>query len=154
MSGGHDELEFVGRMDRAVADFAGAECAQNKTSGAAHDQGQGGGDGEKNVHGRGDGQGNALGPLQGERLGNEFAEDYVQAGDHHEGYRYGDGMSVDQRMGHASDPALEQSGQNRLAQPAQGQAGHGDSQLHAVDYAAELLVKFENGAGAHAVSFD
>ena len=24
----------VGRMDRAVADFAGAECAQNKTSGA------------------------------------------------------------------------------------------------------------------------
>ena len=78
----------------------------------------------------------------------------MQAGDHHEGHGDGDGMSVDRRMGDASDPGLEQARQNRLAQPAQGQAGDGDSQLHAVDDAAELLVKFEDGAGADAVGFD
>ena len=152
--GGYDELEFVGGVNRAVADLAGAEGAQDETSRAAHANGQGAGDGQEDVHGRGDRQGNPLGPLQGERLRNQFAEDHVQAGDHHEGDRDGDGMSVDQRVRHASDPALEQSRQNRLAQPAQGQAGDGDSQLHAVDDAAELLVKFEDGAGAHAVGFD
>ena len=72
----------------------------------------------------------------------------------HKRHRDGDGMSVDRGMRHASDPALEQPRQNRLAQPAQGQAGNGDSQLHAVDDAAELLVKFEDGAGARAVGFD
>ena len=66
----------------------------------------------------------------------------------------GDGVRVDGGVGDASDPALEQSRQNRLAQPAQGQAGDGDSELHAVYYAAELLVEFEDGAGADAVGFD
>src|SRR5208337_580227 len=49
---------------------------------------------------------------------------------------------------------IKQARQNRLAQPAQSQTGNGNSQLHAVHYAAELLVEFEDGAGAHAVGFD
>src|ERR1035437_5787495 len=63
-------------------------------------------------------------------------------------------MSVEGRIRHAADPDLEQSRQNRLAQPAQGQAGNGDPELHAVNHAAELLVKFEDGAGASPVSYD
>ena len=78
----------------------------------------------------------------------------MQAGDQRKRHRHGDGMSVEGRVGHAADPDLEQSGQNRLAQPAQRQAGDGDPELHAVYDAAELLVKFEDGAGADAVGGD
>jgi len=36
----------------------------------------------------------------------------------------------------------------RVRPASESQAGDGDSQLHAVDDTAELLVKFEDGAGA------
>ena len=141
-------------MHGTVPDLARPEGAQNEAGGAAHTNRHGAGDGQEDVHGRGDCQRDPLGPLQGERFRNQFAQDHVQAGDHDECHADGDGMGVDYRVRDATDPALEQSRQNRLAQPAQGQAGDGDSQLHTVHDAAELLVEFENGASAGAVGFD
>jgi len=73
MGGGYDQFEFVGRVDGAVADFARAKGPEDKARSAAHAEGQGGGEGQKNFHGRGYGEGHALGSLQRERLGNQFA---------------------------------------------------------------------------------
>ena len=154
VSGGDDQLEFVGRVDGPVADVAGSEGAENEPGGAAHADGERSGEGEKDVHGRGDREGDSLGALQRQRLRNEFPEDHVQASDTDKRHGHGDGMSVDGGIGHATDPTLEQSRQDRFAEPAQSQTGNGDSQLHAVDDAAELLMKFEDGACAGAASFD
>ena len=63
--GADDQAEFVGRVDGAVADFVGAEGAQDEAGGAAHEHGQRTGDGQEEIHGRGDGQGYALGSLEG-----------------------------------------------------------------------------------------
>src|ERR1700722_15663310 len=78
----------------------------------------------------------------------------MQAGDEDEGHGDGDGMGVDGGVRDAADPALEETGENGLAQPAQSQAGNGDSGLNSVDDAAELLMEFEDGAGAGAMGFD
>ena len=68
---------------------------EDKARSAAHAEGQGGGEGQKNFHGRGYGEGHALGSLQRERLGNQFAQDHVQAGDHGKRDADGDGMSIE-----------------------------------------------------------
>ena len=92
----------------------------------------------KNIHGRGDGQGDALGALQRERLGNEFSEDDVQAGNEDEGDADGDRVRVEDGVGNAADPGFKEARQDGLAQPAEGEAGDGDSQLNAVDDAGEV----------------
>ena len=73
-AGGHDELEFVGRVNGAAA--AGglrAEQPQHQAAGAAHEEEDGARKGEESLHGRGDGEGNLLGALQGQSLRHQFA---------------------------------------------------------------------------------
>ena len=141
-------------MHGAVADLVGSKGAQHKTGNAAHADSQRAGDGQEDIHGRSDGESDALGPLQRERLWHQFAEDHMQAGDRNEGDGDGDGVSVEGSVGNAADPGLKQAGQNRLAQPAQSQAGNGDAELHSVDDAGELLVELEDDACAGAMRFD
>ncbi len=88
--------------------------------------GERGGDGEKDIHGRGDRQGDAFGALESQGLGYEFAEGYVQAGDEHEGDADGDGVRIEDGVGDAANPAFEEARQNGFAQPAEGEAGDGD----------------------------
>src|SRR5580700_6279321 len=125
--GGDDKLEFVGRVDRAVADFASAEGAEDESGDAAHADRDRARDGEKDVYGCGYGQGDALGALQGERLGDEFAEDHVQAGDGDEGNGDGNGVGVKDGVWDAADPGLEEARQHGLAEPAEAEAGDRDS---------------------------
>ena len=56
--------------------------------------------------------------------------------------------------GMLADPVVDQACQDGFAQPTEGQAGDGDSQLYAVDHARQLLVEFEDDAGADAAGLD
>ena len=93
----------------------------------------------------------ALGPLQRDRLGHQFADDDVHAGDQHKGQNAGRG---DVR-GHARDLAgqpgkqrLDQMRQRRLADPAQAQAGQRDAQLRRRDKAIGIFNGPLHGFGA------
>ncbi len=63
-------------------------------------------------------------------------------------------VRVERGMRQGADAPFEQLGQNRLAQPPQRQARDRDSQLHAIDDAAELLMQLEDDFGAGTVRFD
>ena len=152
--GTDDEPELVGGVDGPVADFVGAEGAEDEAGGAAHEDGEGRGHGEKDIHGCGDGEGDAFGALQGERFWDEFSEDDVQAGDENEGDGDGDGMGVEDGVGNTADQGFDEACQYGLAQPSEGKAGDGDSELDSVDHAAELLMEFEDSAGTDAAGFD
>ena len=156
-AGGDDEFEFVGRVDGATTPrVMGAEESQNQAAGAAHKEEDGAGDGEENLHGGGDGEGDLLGALQGQGLGNEFAEDHVHVGDQAEGDDDGDGVGVDGRVRHAVDElhAFHQAGDHWLADPAEGEADHGDAELNAVDDFVEMLVQALDDARADASSLN
>ena len=61
-------------------------------------------------------------------------------------------VGVDRGVGHFVDEAhaLHQAGDHRLADPAQGQADHGDAELNAVDDFVEMLVQALHDARADA----
>ena len=152
--GADDEAKLVGRVHGAVADLAGAEGAEDESGGAAHERDERAGDGEEEIHGSGDGESHTFGALEGERLGDEFAEGDVQGGDEHEGDGNGNGVRVKSGVGDLANPAFDEAGEDRLAEPTEGQAGDGDAELNSVDDPGKLLVELENDAGADAAVFD
>ncbi len=139
-AGGHDELQFVGRVDEP----------QDQATGPAHKEEDGTGERKKGLHGRSHRKRHLLSPLQGKGLGHEFAEDHVHVGDQAEGDRDGDGMSIDGGMRDTVDELhpFDQAGHHGLADPAQGKADHGNSKLNAVDDFVEVLVEALHDAGA------
>ena len=152
-AGGHDEFEFVGRVNGAAA--AGGLCAeqpQNQAAGAAHEEQDGARKGEEGLHGRGDGEGDLLGALQGQSLRDQFAQDHVHVGDQAEGDGDRDGVGVDGRVRNFVDEphAFHQAGDHGFADPAEGQADHGDAQLNAVYDFVEVLVEALHDARADA----
>ena len=152
-AGGDDELEFVGRVDgAAAARVAGAEEPQHQAAGAAHEKQHGAGEGEEGFHGRGDGQGDLLGALQGQGLRNEFAENHVQVGDQAEGDHDGDAVGIDGGVRNSLHElqSFDEAGDHGFADPAQGQADHGDAELDAVYDFVEVLVEALDDAGADA----
>ena len=129
-----------------------AEQAQNEAAGAAHEKEDGAREGEERLHGRGDGEGDLLGALQGQSFRDQFAEDHVHVGDQAEGDGDGDGVGVDGGVRHLVDELhpFDQAGDHGLADPAEGQADHGDAELNAVDDFVEMLVEALHDAGADA----
>ena len=93
-----------------------------------------------------------LGALQGQRLRDQFAQDHVHVGDQAEGDGDGDGVGVDRGVRDLVDEAhaFDQAGDHGLADPAQGQADHGDAELNAVDDLVEMLVEALDDARADA----
>ena len=112
------------------------------------------GQGEENFHGRGDGQGDLLSALQRQGLGNQFAQDHVQAGDQDEGDHDGDAVGIKAGVRNLAEKLLHHVGEERFTHPAQGEAYYRDSQLDAVDYFVEVAVQFLDDAGADAAGFD
>jgi hypothetical protein len=154
---GHDELEFVGRVDGAATPCVlGPEEAQHQAAGAAHEEEDGAGEGEEGLHGSCDGEGDLLGALQGQGFRHQFAQNHVQVGDHAEGDGDGDGMGVDRGVRHPVDElqAFDQAGNHGFADPAQGQTDHGDAQLDAVHDLVETLMQALHDARANAPRFD
>ena len=156
-AGGDDELEFIGRVNRATAPrVLRAEDAKDQASGAAHKEEERAGQGEEGLHGCGNGQGDLLGALQGESLRHEFAEQHVQVSDQAESDGDGDGVGINGGVGYAVNEleALDQAGDHGLADPAQGEADHGDAELDAVDDFVEAAVQALHDARADASRFD
>ena len=156
-AGGHDQFEFVGRMNGAsAAGRLGAEQPQYQAAGASHEEQQRAGDSEESLHGRGDGQGDLLGALQGQRLRHQFAENHVHVGDQAEGDPDGDRMGINSRVRHFLDEAhaFHQAGDHRLADPAKGEADHGDAKLDAVDDFVEMAVQALHDARTNASRCD
>ena len=149
-AGGHDELEFVGRVHRTLSDPARTQRSQYPSRGPAHHEQQRTGQGQKDVHRTGHRQRHLLRPLQGQRLGNQFAQNDVQAGDQNEGDEDCDAVCVNRGVGNILNRAQHHLGQQGLADPAQGQADDGDSQLDAVDHFVQVAMELLHDAGANA----
>src|SRR5579872_211860 len=152
-AGGDDEFELVGRMDStAAASGLSAEHSQNQSAGAAHKVKHRACDGEEGLHGRGNREGDLLRTLQRQGLGNQFAQDDVHVSDQGKGNRDGNAVGVDGDVGKALHEvqAADQAGDHGLANPAEGQADHGDAELNSVDDFVEMLVKALHDARADA----
>ncbi len=87
---GGDELDLFGRVDGAFAVQRRAEEFEHEGGGAVHQLHSRAGDADEDVHRPGDGEGDALGALQRERLGDEFAEQNFEVSDEGEGDDDGD----------------------------------------------------------------
>ena len=90
-------------------------------------------DGAEEPQRAGDQQGDALRVLQRDALRRQLARDDVQRGDQDEGDDHGHGVRADRAEG-----GIEQSGQRGLADPAEREAGEGDSELAGGDVAVEV----------------
>ena len=67
----------------------------------------------------------------------------------------GNSVGVDVGVGNSGrDGVLDHAGQQRFADPAQGQAYDRDSQLNAVDHFVEVAVQLLDDTGADAAGFD
>src|SRR4029077_1419966 len=97
-----------------------------------------------------DSESDLLGSLQGEGLGDELAQDHVHVSDQGERNGDRDGVGVDSNMGQALDDgqATDETGDHGLANPSQGKANHGDTELDAIDDFVEMLVETLDNAGA------
>ena len=85
-AGGDDQLQLLRRVHAAFAHLLHAEGSQDDPGGRGHEREEWRGDGHEKIHRSGDRQRHPLGALQGNRLGNHFAEDDDQVGDQYEGY--------------------------------------------------------------------
>ena len=65
-----------------------------------------------------------------------------------------DGVGVEVGVRQADEERLQHVRHGRLADPAQGQAGESDAELHGSDEFVELLVELLDGAGTDAVGGD
>ena len=153
-AGGHDELEFIGRVHGTFPDPARAQRPQHPAGRPAHDEEQRAGQGKEDIHGRRHRQRHLLGALQGQRFGDQFAQDDVQAGDQDEGDEDCNPVSVNRGVGKVLNRTQHHLGQQRLTHPAQGQADDGDSQLDAVDHFVQIAVQLLHDAGADAPGRD
>jgi hypothetical protein len=156
-AGGDDELEFVGGVDRAsTAGVPRAEESQDEAAGTAHEKKQRASDGEERFHRSSHGKRDLLGALEGESLGNKFAEEDVQVGNQAKSDDDGNTVGIDGGVRDLLDKAKRpyQLGNHGLADPAQGEADHGDAQLDAVDDFIEMLMEALHDAGADAARFD
>ena len=120
----------------------------------AHDEQQRTGQGQKDIHRACHRQRHLLRPLQRQRLGNQFAQNDVQAGDQDEGNEDRNAVSVDRGVGNILNRAQHHLGQQRLADPAQGQADDGDSQLDAIDHFVQVAMQLLHNARADAPGSD
>ena len=152
--GGHDQLQLLRRMDHGGTHLMGPEAAQHEAGRSADHAQERARHGHEEIHGSGDGQGHALGPLQGHGLRHDFAQDNVEVGDEDEGQRDGDGVSQDGGVIAATYRQLDQGGQGGLANPAQSEAGQGDTELDGAEQLVHALVQLADGAGADAAGLD
>ena len=155
-AGRDDQLEFVRRVDGAAASFLRAEDTQHQPTGAPHNKEDRTRDREKSFHGRGHGQSDVLSALQSQSFRHKFAEDHVHVGDQAERDRDSYAMSVGRRVRKVADESevSDELRDDRFADPAQGEAHHGDAELHAVDDFVEVLVQALDDARADASGFD
>ncbi len=62
----------------------------------------------------------------------------------------GQRVGEDRGVGQARQRYFEQAGHGLFADPAQGEAGHGDADLNPVEHLVELVVELADGARADA----
>src|SRR6185437_10008414 len=143
-------------MDRALAHPAQTEYPEYPPRGTPHYEDQRPGQGQPDIHRRGYGQGHLLCPLQGEGLRHQFAEDDVHEGDQTKSDTDGDAMGVDKEVRDTLQKleALNEMGDHRLADPAQGKADHGDAELHTVYDFVQVAVQSLQNASAYAARSD
>ena len=153
-AGRDHQLQLLRRVHPTFAHLSHAERSQGDPGGRGHEREEWRGDGHEKIHRPGDCQSDPLGTLQGNRLGNHFAEDDHQIGDQHEGDDDGHSVRVEPGVGQGTEQRLQNAGHRGLADPAQGQTGHGDAELHGVEDVVELLMELVDGARAQAVGRD
>ncbi len=153
-AGGDDQLQLFRRLHPDLAHLVGAENFQNRLAGGGHEAQKRRGDGHEDVHRSGDQERNLFGALQGDGLGNDFAQNHDQVGDDDEGRGDGDTMGVERRVRQRSKQRLQHVGQRGFTEPAQSQAGDGHAELHCAEDVVEFLMKLLNGARANAVRCD
>ena len=140
----------------AAAGVTRAEKPQDQTAGPAHEKKHGASEGEECFHGSGHGEGDVFGALQGQSLRHQLAQQNVQVGDEAESDRDGDAVSINRGVWNFVNETegLHQTGDHGFADPAQGEADHGDAQLNAVDDFVQTLMQALDDAGAGAAGFD
>jgi hypothetical protein len=139
-SGGH-ELELFGRVDGGFMRKRRTEGAQNKPRGAVHEADGGACEADEDIHWPSDGDGNLLGFAEGQRLGDKLSEQHLEIGDEGEGYRDGDEMRIDVSVRNVPEPDFEQVSNDRLADPAEGEAAEGDAELHGGEEIVKVLLQ-------------
>src|SRR6185312_2548590 len=139
-------------MHRALPHAAKAEDSEHPACGPAHYEDQRPGQGQPYVHGSRYRQGHLLCPLQGKRFWHQLAQDHVHESDETEGDAdgYAVGVNQDVRDTLQELEALNEMGDHRLADPAQGEADHGDAELHTVYDLVQIAVQSLQNAGADA----
>ena len=85
---------------------------------------------DKDIHGAGHRHRQHLCLAQRQGFRHQLAQQHVEVGNQSKRNRHRQQVGVDLGMRHAGKPVLEQGGDRRLADPAQGQAAQGDPQLH------------------------
>ena len=133
-----------------------SEQTQNHASGAAHKKQDRARDGQERFHRRRDRQGNLLGALQGQRLGNEFAEQHVHVSDQAECDRNGDGVGVDRHVGHAMHELQPSTRRATMGSPIQPRVRLAMVMPSCTPFttSSRFLVEALDNAGADASGFD
>ena len=153
-AGGDHQLQLLRRVHAAFAYLLHAKRFQGNAGRSGHESEEWRGNGHEEIHRSGDRQRYPLGTLQCDGFGNHLTKDDHQIGDQDEGYDDGDPVRVELRVRQWAEQGFQNAGHGSLADPAQGQAGHRDAELHGVEDVVELLMELVDGAGAQAVRRD
>ncbi len=135
------------------------EDAQNEGGGGVHHVDGGARHADEDVHRPGDSEGDAFGAGEGEGLGDKLAEQDLKVEDRGKGEDRGCGVRVEQGVrGRLREPAVLKIEQHLrdggLAQPAEGERGQGDAELHGGKKLVDIALEGESGARAGAVERD
>ena len=151
--GGGNELELFGGVDGSFAAQWGAEETEDDRGGGVQQLHDGARDADEDVHGAGDGEGDALGSLQSEGFGDEFAKQNFKVSDQAEGQDDRDGVGVKDCVGRErvqpdAFKVEDDLGDGGLADPAEGESSDGDAKLDGGKELVDGVFELEGGARA------
>src|SRR5271157_1668115 len=150
-AGSDDQLQLFPRVHSALTHLTHPEGFQYRPSRSGHESQERRRDRHEDIHRPGDCQRDLLGPLQGDRLGDDLAQNDVQISNESERHGYGDSVRIKAGVGQRKEQRLQHAGHGSLAYPAQGEAGNRHSKLYRVEYVIELLMELLDGARADTV---
>ena len=123
--GGGDELELLRGVDGGAIGHGDIESEEDDGGRSLEEAHSGAGKGDEKEHGRSDGNRESFSPAQGKRFGHQLANHHMEVSDEAKSKGDSDDVGVDESVrlgeGQQAQPAHQNGGGERLAQPAESQ---------------------------------
>src|ERR1700691_6002955 len=103
---------------------------------------------DEDFHGSSNSDGHLVGAPQSQGLRHQLAEEHMEVGNEGEGQRHGDQVRIEPRVRQWAQGLLENAGNGRFADPAQGQAAERYAELNSGKKIAEVLLQTADDAGS------